>query len=255
MNDVDILNVYKEYKRIYNDIDYPELNNDNLKYVKNKKYFLEFNSEELYNNIYNLKIDISIKKFQKDYIHALLFHEFTHLYDSIKYKNLDYNIYLLVMGGYSEMHGAFVMLNDLIKDENVNAFTHFSYKNSYTTILQFYNEKYMEIEKIWSNKNIIDANIFMDNMMKLCYFIGYYKYLKNKISYIKPFDIQSEFQPEINEMTNKFLNNDISLYKEYSDMIIKSKKIYINQYIQSISKVIKNHEIIEEIKKRLNEKL
>lgn len=75
-----IYKLYKEYNRIYHQI--PCL--DNIQYIQGvPDAYAQFNSYDLYNKKYILYINPNLCSLNTSTIRRKLFHEFTHIYDSV----------------------------------------------------------------------------------------------------------------------------------------------------------------------------
>lgn len=75
-----------------------------------------FNADELYKMEYNFYVNSKITE-ESDYNKAVLFHEFTHVYDSTQLLNYKYDKYRHIMQSYSEIHAAEIEMEILVAIE------------------------------------------------------------------------------------------------------------------------------------------
>ena len=100
---MNIAKTYKLYQKFFN-INLPELNG--VDFINNSGSWTCFHTDDLYNKKYKLYIDNSLL-FENDmFAEQILFHEFTHLADSIRFNHYDYKNFQNVMISYSEFHAS-----------------------------------------------------------------------------------------------------------------------------------------------------
>lgn len=226
MKVLDIFNIYNEYKDKYPDIKYPELTEDNLSYANDVNFWFEFSGKELYKNNYNLVICMKVFCLKDEYIKSMLFHEFTHLHDSIILKKLPFNKYKDIMASYSEINAAYIEFDYLFSNKSISTKTKMKHLDHVINIGNWFQKELRRIQRIWNNMEFKSIAEFMDELKSLCYFIGKYTYLHSRIPSIN-LDIISPFQPEINTIIEKYKRKNYSISTEFNQ-IIKKYQTYHN---------------------------
>ena len=196
-----IKEVYKKYQEIYNDIEYPKLDENNYIFVHDVDYFLKFNSKELYDNVYKLYINTEALIYDDSYVEAILFHEFTHLYDSIRFRN--YSDYINIMWSYSEINASYIQMKKLTNYKpNINILDKIMICNTPVTISEYFKTKRTGIQN--ESKNYPDTiEELLENLLSLTYFIGEFCFVKeiDKSIYL---NIESPYFHEINSMIENY---------------------------------------------------
>lgn len=167
MNKEYIENLFKEYNNNYFKI--PEIQ----QYIEIQDNYVagKFNSVDLYNQIYTLEISNNLN--ESDGSKAILFHEFTHVYDSLQFLKYPFEDYKKLMYVYSEVHASEVEMDVYLKISN------------------FHYEKYMQLQL----RDLIESFILPDgpivkgqlgfNERLLYYYIGYIVYVLNNLMNLK----------------------------------------------------------------------
>lgn len=102
-NTMTIKQTYKNFQKEY------ELNLPDIKtvlYDKNCNYWGQFNTKDLYNKNYILHISDDLMSKNRKFIKQVLYHEFTHLWDSLQFLDKSYEDFETIMQSYSEYHAA-----------------------------------------------------------------------------------------------------------------------------------------------------
>ena len=221
MNKEYIENLFKEYNNNYFKI--PEIQ----QYIEIQDNYVagKFNSVDLYNQIYTLEISNNLN--ESDGSKAILFNEFTHVYDSLQFLKYPFEDYKKLMYVYSEVHASEVEMDVYLKISN------------------FHYEKYMQLQL----RDLIESFILPDgpivkgqlgfNERLLYYYIGYLVSLNNhNIKYEYKYDyINEDFQNLFMEITDYFIQNNTYNYdilltyydrlsKLVKDTLIKHQKKY-----------------------------
>ena len=178
-----IYKLYKEYNRIYHQI--PRL--DDIQYIQGvPDAYAQFNSYDLYNKKYILYINPNLCSLSKNTIRQKLFHEFTHIYDSVFLLNQDIESFKQLMKIYSEINASETEMAELILTQHkpyslnkiiscdLNDFEELTLEEYVTlSAIQLINEfKIIDIKSDLENDDLLDC-------VELYYFIGELKALKN----------------------------------------------------------------------------
>lgn len=143
---------------------------------ENDSSYARFNSRDLYYKRYVLYIQKDIYEHTDASTKSILFHEFTHLADSIKYRKKKYERYLDIMSSYSEYHAAYIEMLQIIKycnDQSINKESEIIYRNCYLTIESLMNQSYRDSISIFEN---VDDSF--DGVHNFYYYLGYRKALQ-----------------------------------------------------------------------------
>lgn len=179
-----------------------------------------FNADELYKKEYNFHINTRITE-ESDYSKAILFHEFTHVYDSIQLLDYEYDKYRHIMQSCSEVHAAEIEMEILV------------------TIEKFPIEFLMNqhLNDLVCEFTLPDGPFRKGcstgfNYRLLYYLIGYIKALKhNGIGCGYSFKrVPDPFREQFEEISNYYLDNDeydnekIFIYQSKLDKDIRQTK-------------------------------
>lgn len=116
----EIYKLFEEYNQIYYNI--PQL--DSIQYISGEiDAYAKFRAEDLYNQKYILYIhphlfSIGDKSEREKLPRQVLFHEFTHIYDSKLLLNQDLLSFKKIMYSYSEIHAREIEARELILTQN-----------------------------------------------------------------------------------------------------------------------------------------
>lgn len=128
---------YEEYKR------FMDLKTDILPQIipsviirpenETGKYPYAFvNEDEIGNDPINIYYDSNLSNKSKDFIKAILFHEFTHILDGLTFKDMyDNRNYMAIMATYSEYHAAQIELACKAKFKNIRSFRKIDLNKTY----------------------------------------------------------------------------------------------------------------------------
>lgn len=149
MKVLDIVPLYLKYQKEYPRNDYPELSVDNLVYVHDVDFFFQFNSSKLYDNQYELKINMEAFALNDTYLKSILYHEFTHIYDSLMFKNKTIDEYKNILSYYSEIHSSYIEMKSRIKEISNSIYV--QDEKIAIPMDMHIQQKYLNIKKEWSN--------------------------------------------------------------------------------------------------------
>ena len=160
----------------------------------------------------------------------LLFHELTHLYDSIELSKYDYNKYLYLMQIYSEVHASEIEMNIMLENiEDIDVNTIIPRHNMSIYQYLMYELKIVGNEFILTDGSIFKGQLKLEHKT-LYYFIGYLRSIKNY-----QIECEIEYNPKIpsqlleimNKITDYYLNNnsvDYEILYSYEDEFIRITK-------------------------------
>lgn len=230
-----IKEVYKKYQEIYNDIEYPKLDENNYVFVHDVDYFLQFNSKELYDNIYKLYINTEALIYDDSYVEAILFHEFTHLYDSIRFRN--HSDYRNIMWSYSEINASYIQMKKLTNYKpNINMLDKIMVCNTPVTISEYFKTKRTGIQnESKSYPNTIEE--LLEILLSLTYFIGEFCFVK-EIDKSICLNIESPYSYEINSMIENYPSSPEKISNSFVTIIENFNKHrrfkLANEFSQSV---------------------
>ena len=217
------------YKRYCEFIDYiPEITE--IKVMNGNYADMQFLPEDLYDQKYILYINQSVENERTQFIENTLWHEFTHIFDSITLKEYEYGKFKNIMMIYSEIHAAETQMNHMLRTQDMPPYT--LDKNiehgGFITL-----GKYMDT----SLEHVTESFIlppwivlpFDDvcNPKNLYYFIGYLKSLdENSIKYEYNYSgINEKYIDLFIELTEYILNNNIYDFDKLVEFHTKIKVI------------------------------
>lgn len=176
-----------------------------------------FNADELYKKEYNFYINTKIVE-ESNYNKAILFHEFTHVYDSTQLLDYEYDKYRYIMQSYSEVHAAEIEMDILTTIEKFP--------------IEFLMNQYLNdlvCEFTLPDGPFIKGRSTGFNYRLLYYLIGYIKTLKhNNINCEYSFKrVPDPFRGQFEEISDYYLNND-----EYDNEIIFAHQYKLDETIR-----------------------
>ena len=170
-----------------------------------------------------LHINPNINIFLPQHRKAILFHEFTHIYDFTLLKDTYPDTIGDVMCSYSEIHASMIEMKILlgityrsVYDLSSNS-KKIPYKNEWITVKDFITQK---STNAWQSINNFNPDPRIHPLLQVCYFFGYTKALvngKKLVNGILSNDIIA-FNKELQKLFNACWNNKIDqvvqIYKE-----------------------------------------
>lgn len=242
MKVLDIFSLYLEYQKEYSRNDYPELSTDNLVYVHDVDFWFQFNSSKLYDDQYELQVNMEAFALNDTYLRSILYHEFTHIYDSLTFKNRPMDEYEKIMSHYSEIHASYIEMRKKVMKTSYAIYV----QDEKNEILMdvYLQQEYSTFKTTWSNYIEYIPETITDKMKRLCYFVGHYKYLKDHYD-IPEFKIISPYSEEIYGIINGYSNGTYSLNKYFNKIIQKSKDYKNSQCLDKLQSIL-NEDIISQ---------
>ena len=242
MKVLDIFSLYLEYQKEYPRNDYPELSTDSLVYVHDVDFWFQFNSSKLYDDQYELQVDMEAFALNDTYLRSILYHEFTHIYDSLTFKNRPMDEYEKIMSHYSEIHASYIEMRKKVMKTSYAIYV----QDEKNEILMdvYLQQEYSTFKTTWSNYIKYIPETITDKMKRLCYFVGHYKYLKDHYD-IPEFKIISPYSEEIYGIINGYSNGTYNLNKYFNKIIQKSKDYKNSQCLDKLQSIL-NEDIISQ---------
>nr|DAN52324.1 MAG TPA: Protein of unknown function DUF45 [Caudoviricetes sp.] len=175
------------------------------------------------NNLYNKKyiLFVNPQLFENDtpalYIEQVLFHEFTHLNDSLKFVKYDEKDFWKLMAGYSEVHASEIEMDRILntqKDRGYSLDYPVVCRHVYmlrTIIDDALNKLINDFSYKYNAETLITKMFYFDSV-RLFYFIGYMKSLRSHgLDYDWNYDkIQEPFRDLFYEITIRWFEDSIT---------------------------------------------
>lgn len=218
---------------------------------------MQFDAKSLYEKNYILKVNESINDENEQFIENILWHEFTHVADSILFNEYEYEDYKHIMYIYSEIHAAELQMNNMLATqmerpcsleqdiENKGIITLQKYMD--TSLHHALDQFKLPVWYIFLSDNICDAR-------EIYYFIGYLKSLKShSINYEYSYsDIDERYNSLFKEITEYVLNNQEYDYKHFISLDKQMDKLIIELATEHNQEIVpqtqQSNEIDEEEK-------
>ena len=200
---------------------------DDIDIFNNSESFGQFDIDTMYKRQYILKVDSTLFDEKESFINQILFHEFTHMYDSLKFLDYDKETFKKLMNIYSEIHATEIEMNVILSTKNGNIIT----THESMTLKKYMNDSLHCME----NQFILSDNSQF-NYREFYYFIGKLISL-NKHGVTYNYEFSSELPTSITslfkEIINYFIDNsqyDYDILCKFSDQIsnIRKQNIAIN---------------------------
>lgn len=211
---------------------------------------IQFDTKSLYEKGYILKVNESINNENDQFIENILWHEFTHVADSLLFNKYEYEDYKHIMYIYSEIHAAELQMNHMLATQIERPCTleqNIEHKGIITL------QKYMDTSlchildqfklPLWHtflSDDICDAR-------EVYYFIGYLKSLKgHSIDYEYNYSgIDERYILLFKEITEYVLNSQEYDYKQFISLDKQMDKLIIDlisEHNQEIESQLKKEE-------------
>lgn len=201
--------IYKKYVYLVQDL--PQINL--IKESSDSSCEAQFLVDDLYSKKYILYVDPDIEQECLQFKENILFHEFTHMADSIKYSYLSPKDFQDFMFIYSEVHASEIQMNCMLATQE---------NKPYSLDQQIIHKGYISLRK-WMNQTLDHvAEEFtlpetgmplssLYDLRDLFYFIGYLKSLqKNNISYNYDYSRIPHLKEAFDEITELMLNEQVN---------------------------------------------
>lgn len=225
INDHKIQQLYLKYQNKYT-LNLPKIKH--IKYVNSNDFWARFNTNDLYNKIYILYICRDLLNKNNQFIRQILFHEFTHLADSLKFISTPLEEFKNIMASYSEFHASKREMRERLEEINANdiSLQAIIMHADLITIDSFMEQtfKFMidDLNKMSENSNV--NNLFY-NARHIYYFFGISNALKEfGLEYnFKSYNVPPCFSLAINQICKDFSSDIINVddvlnsYKKLND--------------------------------------
>lgn len=202
-----ILKSYVQYQNLYcKNIILPDINIINFSTVNSNVLASVEINPLYYNKIVNLNVSIDNTILLKYNTAFVLFHEYTHIKDSIKFCNQSKDDFNIIMTTYSEFHASQIEMDLILNSIKILPITiHSKVSTANEISLQkFMNEAYNNLLDCYNNgiKSAIDFDYKF-----IYYFFGYLKSLKiHHIEYIID-QVRIDFNNLVKQMSYEYVKN------------------------------------------------
>lgn len=214
-------------------------NIDNIRLSAREGAAGEFLTADLYSKQYILYLSEEMEVAPDEYVKEILFHEFTHLADSLMFLDYSFEDFKKIMYIYSEIHAAEIQMDKILSitgDSPDMLRQVIPYKG--VMLKDFLNKGALEIikEQFSPLKEKVDAFERCD-FVYIYYFVGYLLSLKkHNIEYTHDYTgIIKPLIPEIIEIEDYFLTSEKINPQEVMDLaknLESAFKIYYFSFIQ-----------------------
>lgn len=213
---------------------------------------MQFDTKSLYEGNYILKVNESINDENDQFIENILWHEFTHVADSILFNGYEYEDYKHIMYMYSEIHAAELQMSHMLATQMERPCTleqNIEHRGFITL------QKYMDasINHILEQFKLPQGHVLLNDDIcdsrEVYYFIGYLKALKSRsIDYKYTYsNIDERYISLFEEITEYTLNSNEYDYNKFISLDKQMDKLIINLITEH------NKEIESQIQQDTNE--
>lgn len=202
-------------------------------YRNNTNVWAYFKTEDLYNKRYILYVDSKLLKNRKQFIKQLLYHEFTHLADSMLFVDRTLKEFKYIMPSYSEFHASKREMIERIEqtnEKNITLKTNVNYIITATIegeIKLAFDIMMDDFRKMYTSK--WNTNFYFDTK-SIYYFFGY-------VMALKEFGI--DYPVKISDFIQCFMAEMTSIYLAFSLKNINVDEVLL-RYAQLENAVVKN---------------
>ena len=226
MNKRKIKNIVYQYFEQYNSEYYKTPQINNIVITTDTNTWGEFDANLIHKKQYVLTINSKLFKEKETFVKQTLYHEFTHMYDSLCFLNHDEKSFRELMHIYSETHASEVEMDVILSTKTEDIIT----AQESMTLNKYMNDCLHSLEK-----QVIASNQTEFDYRQIYYFVG-------KLISLKKHDIPYNFElsPELpecfttlfKEIINYFLNN--TEYDDTSLLLFEQRMISaLEDYITS----------------------
>lgn len=214
-----------------------------------------FKNDDIYKQRYVLYVNPHLEETYDEFIEQILFHEFTHISDSLKFKNVDKKTFTELMNIYSEIHASQVQMNRMLLTQNTKSYSldQQIICEKKVTLKSYMEHSLYNVEKEFTvSRDKITADNLRYSTKELFYFIGKLSSLKkNGIKFDYDYsNVDERFRNLFYEITNFVLRDNIDakellLYNKQLTSLIKDVVRDNNEkYVLSkIGKILKPSDI------------
>lgn len=194
----------------------------------------KFNIKDLYQRKYFLYVGNSFKNKPEHFIIPSLYHEFTHILDSLKFLEYDYNEFKSMIGIYSEIHASEIQMDKILEiNKTISSIDDTIMYDNNSTIRKILNKSINEMQNSFSfnyrktNSRITRREL---NIMWMCYLIGKLISLKKhglKYDFVCNTVLDDDYASLFNELYNIYVSKQydkttiLSFYEKFEDMIFR----------------------------------
>lgn len=211
-----ISKIYNSYISDYKVFNPPKISK--YSFVHTDEFWAKFLAEDLYNKKYIFYLNTDLFECNNTYIKEVLYHEFTHLVDSIAYINYEFIDFKKKMYCYSEIHASEIemyQILDTIKEKDISLDTlvlhigEITIKSFMDQTLKMVTNSFDVMTKAQSTKQ------FDYDLRHLSYFLGFIRSLyKHGLNYdFNPFDINLELGISIFDLTQEIKKDELDIEK------------------------------------------
>lgn len=219
---------WKKYNKIVCSI--PKLNN--IIPVSKEYSWCQFTADDLYNQKYNLYINTELEETPDEFIEQTLFHEFTHMADSITFLSYDKESFKSIMKIYSETHASKIQMDRILTTQKSLSLNNTIIHGGEIRLSSFMDQTFQHLIDQFNGEIFLSGEVRFDTN-NLYYFIGYLQSLLNhKLNYRYTYDrVHIAFRPLFKEITSILIEDKSS----YPTLINCDNKLnyVIKQYISS----------------------
>lgn len=168
--------------------------------VENLKPLAQVNCNDLYNRKYVMYYRKDFEKYNQAYINSILYHEFTHILDSIAILNaekINYEDFETIMDIFSEIHASAEEMNVLFFSESIEPTLNKNIMHKEIISLKSFLD-----QTLGHVNNILQEEV--PNEKILYYFIGY-------IDFLRRIDIKYDYRYNTGSKELDKLANDLTL--------------------------------------------
>lgn len=150
--------------------------------IQTDEFWAKFQSEDLYKRKYILYISSDLFKYDNKFVSQVLYHEFTHLSDSLNFLNLSQNDFKTIMISYSEFHASFIEMGkriNQIESVAISLQSEIIHCDGILTIESFMLQSFGKVVKDFELMSCNNSRNLHYDTNHMYYFIGYKFALKN----------------------------------------------------------------------------
>ncbi len=202
----------------YNKECYPTPKIDDIKFVHDNNSWGELDISNLYNHKYVLELYPGMFMLNKYFVNQIMYHEFTHIYDSTKFQHLDLASFNDIMQIYSEIHASEIETNLILRTQTPpHNLDDIVIRELKLPLRRYMNSRLNEVKNQYAcMPGIVTKNNTKYNYKHLYYFLGAVLSLKRHgINYEYDFShLLYKFGKLFNNIADYILNDDI--YDNYN---------------------------------------
>lgn len=229
---------YRKYQKYVNQTQLPTFDTE-FGELRNTNSWARFHADDLFEKKYMLHINPILFKSHKPYQESVLFHEFTHLLDSIRYFTDDREKFAQILFYYSEYHASLIEMKKLYnlsldkKTRDTNKMI--SYSDHYEKVLDYVVQEFSEIRKLFEKALQTPQECYVAAIRHFIYMIGKISVFEDDIFDLIIDDQLTQFNAVLKPMLERIIaalrKSDINLVLEscliidkfYKDQLARNK--------------------------------